>query len=422
MEAGQACYIGVFVMFRRLLPFLSALALLFVVSGTGFRADAPESTRALWVTRTTLTSPESIRQMVAAADAGGFNTLLVQVRGRGDAYYAGTLEPRAAELASKPNFDPLATVLDEAHAAGLKVHAWVAVNLVSSSVSLPASRDHVIYRAPEWLMVPRELAAEMKRINLRSPAYLGRLARWTRSHSSIVEGLYTSPLHPAAQDHTAAVIGEIAAKYAVDGIHLDYVRFPNDDFDYSPSAMAEFKTSVLRDLNERDRREVAARESLDPAAYANLFPERWSDFRRARLTSLVTKIRTAVKAARPGVIVSAAVVPDAQVAYDNRLQDWRGWIDQSLLDVICPMAYTSEADTFEQQISAARQYAGSRPVWAGIGAYQLSHAQTLAHIAAANRIGVAGVILFSYEAIAAPPNSAGSVRELGRAAFGTTPE
>src|SRR5690606_647373 len=110
---------------------------------------------------------------------------------------------------------PLAAVIEDAHAAGLKVHAWVAVNLVSSAVTLPASRDHVIYRAPEWLMVPRELAAEMRKINLRSPAYLGRLARWSRANNTKVEGLYTSPLHPAAQDHTAAVIAEIAANYAV---------------------------------------------------------------------------------------------------------------------------------------------------------------------------------------------------------------
>jgi uncharacterized lipoprotein YddW (UPF0748 family) len=296
------------------------------------------------------------------------------------------------------------------------------VNLVSSSVSLPASRDHVIYRAPEWLMVPRELAAEMKKIDLRSPAYVGRIARWTRAHPSLVEGLYTSPLHPAAQNHTAAVIGEIAAKYAVDGVHLDYVRFPNDDFDYSPPAMKEFKAAILPDLNEGERREAAAREALDPAAYPNLFPERWSDFRRSRLTSLVLKIRAAVKAARPGTLVSAAVIPDAQQAFDTRLQDWRGWIRQSLVDVICPMAYTADSETFQQQIASARAHAGSRPVWAGIGAYQLSPAQTLGHIAAARKLGAAGVILFSYESLIAPPNNSGSVSELGRAAFGTAPE
>jgi uncharacterized lipoprotein YddW (UPF0748 family) len=395
-----------------------AIVALLVAGGGAPHAAASKQARALWVTRTSLTSPEAIRQMVAEAQAGGFNTLVVQVRGRGDAYYAGTIEPRAPELAGKPSFDPLASVLEHGHRAGLKVHAWVAVNLVSSSVTLPASRDHVIYRAPEWLMVPRELAAEMKKIDLRSPAYLGRLARWTRAHGSIVEGLYTSPLHPAAQDHTAAVIGEIAANYAVDGVHLDYVRFPNDEFDYSPAAMDQFRTAILPHLSEREKREAAARAVLDPVAYPNLFPERWSDFRRSRLTSLVVKIRSMVKAVRPNALFSAAVVPDAQQAFDHRLQDWRGWLDHSLLDVVCPMAYTSDADVFQKQIVAARAYAGTRPVWAGIGAYQLSAAQTLAHIASATKIGADGVILFSYDSLTAPPNGAGSVSELGRAAFG----
>src|SRR5687767_5121944 len=162
-DSSQTCYIGVLSMTR-------LCVLLCMAIGVGALHAQSDQTRALWVTRATLGNPESIKQMVAAADAGGFNTLLVQVRGRGDAYYAGTVEPRASELASKPAFDPLATVIEHAHASGIEVHAWVAVNLVSSSVSLPASRDHVVYRAPEWLMVPRELAAEMRKIDLRSPA------------------------------------------------------------------------------------------------------------------------------------------------------------------------------------------------------------------------------------------------------------
>lgn len=411
------------------------LALLALVATAVFRtaAAAPEhlstvalrakvETRALWVTRTTLSSPDAIHQMVRAAEAGGFNTLFVQVRGRGDSYYHGTIEPRAAELAAKPAFDPLAVVLDDAHAAGLKVHAWVAVNLVSSSVSLPAAREHVIYRAPEWLMVPRELAAEMKKVDVRSPAYIGRLARWTRAQSSEVEGLYTSPVHPAAQTHAASVIGELVQKYAVDGVHLDYVRFPNEDFDYSPSAIELFKATILPGLTDKERREAAAREVLDPAAYPNLFAERWNEFRRGGLTELVVKVRAAVKAARPNAIFSAAVVPDARQAADSRMQDWRSWLDQSLLDVLCPMAYTAEAGVFQQQIAAARDYASNVPVWAGIGAYRLSAAQTVQHIAAARKLGATGIILFSYDALTAPPNSAGTLSELGRAAFGAGSE
>jgi len=409
--------------------FWLTLAGLIAVSVLRIGAAAPEhqsatapvatvETRALWVTRTTLTSPEAIRQMVRTADAAGFNTLVVQVRGRGDSYYNGTLEPRASELAAKPAFDPLATVLDESHAAGLKVHAWVAVNLVASSVTLPASREHVIYRSPEWLMVPRELAVEMKSVDVRSPAYVGRLARWTRAHSSEVEGLYTSPVHPGAQAHAAAVIGELVQKYAVDGVHLDYIRFPNESFDYSPAALALFKTAILPGLSEQERREAAAREALDPAAYPNLFADRWDEFRRSGLTELVVRIRAAVKAARPNTIVSAAVVPDARQAREFRLQDWRGWLDQSLLDVLCPMAYTTDAAVFARQVAAARDYAGNVPVWVGIGAYHLTRPQTLQHMAAARKLGAAGIILFSYDALTAPPNSAGTLNQLGRAAFG----
>ena len=84
----------------------------------------------------------------------------------------------------KPSFDPLATVIDRrARRRAARSTRGSRSTWCRARSSLPASRDHVIYRAPEWLMVPRELAAEMKKIDLRSPAYVGRLARWTRAHT-----------------------------------------------------------------------------------------------------------------------------------------------------------------------------------------------------------------------------------------------
>src|SRR5437868_720349 len=71
--------------------------------------------RALWVTRSSLTTPLGITALVKTARDQGFNTLLVQVRGRGDAYFASELEPRPADLSRQPaSFDPLAAVLAEA--------------------------------------------------------------------------------------------------------------------------------------------------------------------------------------------------------------------------------------------------------------------------------------------------------------------
>lgn len=398
---------------------LAAFALGTLVAPATRAASSATEIRALWVLRTSLASPQAIDTLVRTAHTYGFNTLIVQVRGRGDAYFAGGLEPRADELRDQPaSFDPLATLLPQAKAAGLRVHAWVNVNLVSSAVSLPASPAHLVYAHPEWLMVPRALAAEMAGVDTASPAYVGRLARWTRDQITEVEGLYTSPLHPEAASHVTAVVTDLVARYALDGVHLDYVRFPDDRFDYSRDALAAFRDEVAATRPARERQALDARALSDPLAWADALPEEWSRFRRARLSSLVMRLRTAVKSRRPDALVSAAVAPDAQEAFGRRLQDWRTWLDSGLLDAVCPMAYTPEADTFALQIAAARGFAGTRKVWAGIGAYRLSATQTVERILTARRQGADGFVLFSYDALADPPRSRETyLSQVSRAAF-----
>src|SRR5581483_10637168 len=112
---------------RRVRLAIAALAAaVWVTSGrAASRSQPAEEVRALWVVRTTLTSPAAIDAMVSRAKAGGFNTLLVQIRGRGDAYYQGSREPRAPALAANRSFDPLAMTIARAHDAGLQVHAWI---------------------------------------------------------------------------------------------------------------------------------------------------------------------------------------------------------------------------------------------------------------------------------------------------------
>ena len=400
---------------RRVLPLL-ALAML-VPGAAPFQAQSTPEVRALWVTRGSLTSPASIAALVRSARSSGFNTLLVQVRGRGDAYFAGGLEPRAALLAAaRPDFDPLHTVIAQAHAEGLRVHAWVNVNLVASANGLPAGRDHVIYRHPEWLMVPRALSVELARAGSRSPVFLGRLARWTRA-SPEVEGLFTSPILPEAAAHTVAVIDDLVARYPVDGLHLDYARYPGPDFDYSLGSLRAFREDLGPALSEADRRRFDSRSVSDLIALTDLYPDRWAGFRRSRLNALVMRIRTAAKDRRPGIILSAAVFPDAAEAASRRFQDWRFWVENRWLDVVCPMAYTSDRGVFDAQITSARMVAGTRPLWAGIGAYRLTASRTIENIETARRLGASGVILFSYDSLVQPPRGADTLASIGRAAF-----
>ncbi|HET9372456.1 MAG TPA: family 10 glycosylhydrolase [Vicinamibacterales bacterium] len=361
-------------------------------------APAPREVRGLWVLRTSLTSAAAIERMVTTAAEAGYNTLLVQVRGRGDAYYLSDIEPRAADLGSqRGDFDPLAATIAFAHRAGLQVHAWVNVNLVSSAVTLPRAANHVVRRHPEWLMVPAPLAGRLRTMAPKSPGYVNAIAKWTRESSPRGEGIFLSPITDGSQDYTVRVVNEIVERYDIDGLHLDYIRYPSNDFDYSRPALDAFR-AARHAATQADRRSALDR-STDPLAWTRAFPEAWDAFRRERLTTLVHRIVTSARTLRPGITISAAVVPDHAEARTHRYQDWAGWASAGYLDVVCPMIYTQDAQTFASQVNATRKLLGETPMWAGIGAYRLPVAQTGANLRAARRAGAAGILLFSYDSL-----------------------
>jgi uncharacterized lipoprotein YddW (UPF0748 family) len=338
--------------------------------------------------------------MVRTAEAGGFNTLLVQVRGRGEALYRSAIEPRAAELDGQPaEFDPLAVTIEVAHRAGLRVHAWINVDLVAGGATLPRSRDHIVSRHPEWLMVPRDLAGTELETDVHSPAYLGRLMRWTRAAANRVEGLYLSPIPPGAQAYTAGVVHELVSRYPLDGVHLDYARYPDDGFDYSAIALAEFRANRLAATSVADRQRLDQHAASDPLIWAKTFPQGWVSFRRDRLTALVNRLALDARTTRPGIIVSAAVSPSAEEARVGRLQDWPLWASTGALDVVCPMAYATDLATFSTQVTGARASAGRVPVWTGVGAYLLPVADASAHVRAARKAGASGILVFSYDSL-----------------------
>jgi uncharacterized lipoprotein YddW (UPF0748 family) len=401
---------------------LACLALVSVHAAQNIGTSAPASptvrdeVRALWVARSSLMSSSGIDEMVAAAKAGGFNTLLVQVRGPGDAYYLGGAEPRPAGLISQPTFDPLARTVSAAHNAGLAVHAWINVNLVAGT-DLPLARNHIVYRHPEWLMVPRSMGEDFATLDPTGPEYLGRLVRYARSRPTELEGLYLSPVTQGAIDYTTAIVRDIVERYAVDGVHLDYMHYPNDEFDYSRETLAAFRRSVVLGLTDSDRRRYDARIESEPLLYTRAFPDRWHAFRAERLTALLTRLRETVRSVRPAAAVSAAVAPDPVQAAGRRLQEWPLWLSRGLLDIVCPMAYDTDNAVFASQIAAAREAAGPYPMWAGIGADRLSHEQIVDDIRTARRAGAGGVALFSYDSLVAPARGAGYLSLLGKAAF-----
>ncbi len=366
---------------------------------TGYRAvPVPDQLRALWVVRTTLTHPDSIRAMVDRAAGAGFNTLLVQVRGRGDAYYQSRWEPNPPTLSGQGgDFDPLGLTIREAHARGLGVHAWVNAHLVGGTGSLPTDPTHLIRTRPDLLAVPLELARELHGVDPMAPRFAEALLRYAQENTDRIEGMYTAPSHPGVKEHLYSVWMDLVESYELDGLHFDYIRYPNPEFDYSAGALDRFREWVRPRISpaRRDGLDQALRS--DPLAYADSLPGPWGEFRRAQITELVERIYHGVKMRRPDLVVSAAVFANAEDAYRSRFQDWRGWLARGILDAVAPMAYTPDNEIFRAQIQDAVEAAGRDRVWAGIGVYRNTYRGTLDKIRIAGSLGTRGVVLFSYD-------------------------
>jgi len=374
------------------------------------------------VVRTTLSTPDGVRAMVAEAEAGGFNTLLVQVRGRGDAYYASRWEPPAEGLSDQPSFDPLALVIREAHQRGMAVHAWVNTYLVWSGPTLPRSPRHMVNAHPDWLAVPRSLARDLWDVDPAEPRFADALLRYAAQNPQTVEGMFSSPSDPGVQERVYDVWMDLAERYELDGIHFDYVRFPSAEYDYSRGALDRFRAWVRPRLTPARWSGLDEAYRRDPFAFTDALPGPWGEFRRAQVTDLVERVYHGVKARRPDMLVSAAVFSDVDDAYRSRFQDWRRWLDEGFVDVVVPMAYTPRNALFQAQVREAAVSAGRQDrIWAGIGAYLNGYDGTLDKIDIARREGAGGVVLFSYDWASTEGSPTGSVpflERIGRARFG----
>lgn len=365
--------------------------------------DLNNEVRALWVVRTTLTSREKILAMVKSAKENGFNTIIVQVRGRGDAYYQSRYEPRAIELKDQAlDFDPLAVTIAAARKEGLKVHAWINTSLLANLDALPTDPGHVYNRHPEWLAVPRPVAAELYELSPKDPRYRARIVEWSKANRAELEGIYTGPANSKVRDHIYNIWMDVLKHYPVDGLHFDYVRLASPDFDYSRTSLQRFQKSLEPKLSSTETRQLRALLKRNPLASAETYPDRFADFQREQITMLVERIYRGVKKKKPHVTVSAAVFANHENAFTRRFQDWRRWLSMGILDVVCPMAYSVDTAVFQKQIEIATNSAHSsgRTVWAGIGAYRIPAESTIEKINVARRVGADGIILFSYDSTA----------------------
>lgn len=353
----------------------------------------PVEMRGLWVVRDSLASPQSIRQTVETAVKYHFNALFVQVRGRGDAWYDSPYEPRAEALARQPrSFDPLKMVIEEAHARGIQVHAWLNTYLTWSGSRRPYSAKHLWNAHREWFACDRK-------------------GRVSSVPTNSTEGAFLQPSSPEVQEHLFNVFTYVATNYDVDGIHFDYCRYAGSGFDYSGGALARFRNYMVPQLTPEEVAKLDKRRAKDRLAYVHACGKAWAVWRREQITGLVSRIAAAVRTAKPEIQVSAAVFADVEEALVLRGQDWRSWLQQGYVDAVALMAYGKNTEKVIAQTRRAVEAAGGvGMVYTGIGAWRLSAHDVAKKIEQVRQTGAAGVNLFSYDGVHTRPEYLNTLR------------
>jgi uncharacterized lipoprotein YddW (UPF0748 family) len=274
----------------------------------------------------------------------------------GVAYYPSAVLPRAEEA---ENYDYLRAAVTAGQAHGIEVHARLLA--LSCLFASPAQKS--------------ALAAQ------------GRLAVNGRGKTTD----WLCPTDPRNEEQLLAVATEIATRYPVQGIQLDYFRYDDTDTCVCPRCRAEFeKAAGVR----------ATRWPQDVTS--GPLRAQFLKWRQERLTALLRDLRRQLQAVRPDLRLSVAVFPNWRTTAENVGQTPAEWAKQGLVDFLCPMDYTSDLQRFQGYVNTqTTQLAGAVPLAVGIGACAdncpfHSPQQLADQILAARAQGAAGFVVFNY--------------------------
>ena len=270
---------------------------------------------------------EELCKILDQLQACHINTVVLQTRLRGSVIYPSRIEPWDVILTGQydrdPGYDPLAFAIEETHRRGMELHAWL--------VTVPAFK----------IEVARKMG---KRSLLRTHPEL------LRKHG---EQYYLDPGLPGSAEYLVSLCREIVSRYDVDGIHFDYIRYPEQAETFS-----------------------------DGASYRKY--GKWKDKRTWRLDNITRIVRMsyeAIKELKPWVRVSCSPVGKYNdmsrysargwSAYGAVYQDAQGWLSEGIMDMLLPMMYF-QGDHFYPFAADWQEHTNGRTVAPGLGIYFLS--------------------------------------------------
>lgn len=263
---------------------------------------------------------EAIRRLAE----NGFTAILPNMLWGGVGYYQSKVLPVAAQVAERG--DQIRQCVAACRKHGLQVHVWkVNWNLGSAA--------------------PRAFVEQMRREGRLQASVDGKEEPWL------------CPSHPANQQLEIDAMLEVARNYDVDGVHFDYIRYPDSGHCFCAGCKERFERLCGVKLQHWPE-DVLADGRLR---------QQWLDWRRSNITTVVKAVSEQARAVKPKIKISAAVFRYWNSDRDSVGQDWKVWCDKGYLDFVCPMDYTTINSRFENMVSQQVQWAGRTPCYPGLG-------------------------------------------------------
>jgi uncharacterized lipoprotein YddW (UPF0748 family) len=291
---------------------LNICVLLLFWAVTFVQAQNERETRAVWVATNfrldwpppTFDQEKQKQTLIEIFDnikSKNLNTIFFQVSSNGTTLFKSSFDPFSpyitGEVDGKPSYDPLKFAVEQAHKRGLEIHAWVNVLrcFTGTESSIMKNPNHISKRKPEWVIE-----------DIRD----GQKSFWL------------DPGLPEVREYIASMIEEMVGNYDIDGVHLDYIRYPGRNFD------DEFSYGINGNGLSRD------------------------EFRRKNVNDLVELISKKIKAVKHYIKLGAAPIGiyknfegmTGWEGYNEVYQDSRSWLKRGLIDYVAPQIYWSFED------------------------------------------------------------------------------
>jgi uncharacterized lipoprotein YddW (UPF0748 family) len=352
------------------------------------RPFAQAEIRAVWLDRGTIVAARSAAGLTEIFDQladAGITTVFFETVNAGYPIYPSQVAPQQNPLIF--GWDPLQIAVELAHERHMTLHAWVWVFAAGNErhnrlLNLPADYPGpLLAQHPDW-------------------------AGYDNTGNRIPPGQdkpFLDPANPEVRSYLTRLMTEIVQQYEVDGVQLDYIRYPFQDpganrtYGYGEVARWRFRSiSGVDPLNLSPRPDPALPQAEQ--MQQRILWDRWTEFRVHQVNSFVETVSTTLRRYRPDLIVSAAVFAKPEHERLQKIQqDWGTWARNGYVDWIVLMSYAEDTSRFSQMIDPwlVEETFPSTLVIPGIRLLNLADSATMDQIQVTRDLPTPGYALFA---------------------------